>query len=63
VGKPDAERTEIVVAFVILAAGREASDALATELQDHSKALTAPYQYPREIHFVTELRGRLRDGD
>jgi acetyl-CoA synthetase len=71
VGKPDAERTEIVVAFVILAAGREASDALATELQDHTKALTAPYKYPREIHFVTELpktisgkirRTELRDG-
>ncbi|MDO9407140.1 acyl-CoA synthetase [Patulibacter sp.] len=55
VGKDDPERTQIVTAFVILAAGVEASDALARELQDHVKGLTAPYKYPREIHFVTEL--------
>ncbi|MSW50543.1 MAG: AMP-binding protein [Actinobacteria bacterium] len=55
VGKDDPERTQIVTAFVILAAGVEGSDALATELQDHVKALTAPYKYPREVHFVTEL--------
>ncbi|WP_211241762.1 acyl-CoA synthetase [Patulibacter minatonensis] len=55
VGKPDPERTEIVTAFVILAANREPSDELAKELQDHTKALTAPYKYPREIHFVDEL--------
>ncbi|MEV4421492.1 AMP-binding protein [Patulibacter sp. NPDC049589] len=55
VGKPDPERTEIVTAFVILAAGHEPTDALAKELQDHTKTLTAPYKYPREIHFVTEL--------
>jgi acyl-coenzyme A synthetase/AMP-(fatty) acid ligase len=55
VGKDDPERTQIVTAFVILAAGHEPTDALATELQDHTKALTAPYKYPREIHFVTEL--------
>lgn len=55
VGKDDPERTQIVTAFVILAAGHEPSDALAKELQDHAKAQTAPYKYPREIHFVTEL--------
>ncbi|WP_022927251.1 acyl-CoA synthetase [Patulibacter americanus] len=55
VGKDDPERTQIVTAFVILAAGFVASDALAKELQDHTKQLTAPYKYPREIHFVTEL--------
>lgn len=55
VGKDDPERTQIVTAFVILAAGHEPSDELATELQNHVKALTAPYKYPREIHFVTEL--------
>jgi acetyl-CoA synthetase len=55
VGKDDPERTQIVTAFVILAAGHEPSDALARELQDHVKALTAPYKYPREIHFATEL--------
>jgi acetyl-CoA synthetase len=55
VGKPDAERTEIVCAFCILAAGYKPSDQLTHELQDHVKRVTAPYKYPREIHFVEEL--------
>jgi acyl-coenzyme A synthetase/AMP-(fatty) acid ligase len=55
VGKDDPQRTQIVTAFVILAPGYEASDELAAELQRHSRDLTAPYKYPREIHFVTEL--------
>ncbi len=55
VGKPDPQRTEVVTAFVILAPGFEASDQLALELQDHVKRVTAPYKYPREIHFVEEL--------
>ena len=36
----------------MLAPGYEGSDALARELQDHVKAVTAPYKYPREIEFV-----------
>ena len=55
VGKPDPERTSIVKAFVVLAAGHEPSDALARELQEHVKAVTAPYKYPREIEFVDSL--------
>jgi len=55
VGKDDPQRTQIVTAFVILAAGNEPSDALAAELQEHTRKLTAPYKYPREIHFVQEL--------
>ena len=55
VGKDDPQRTQIVTAFVILAAGNEPSDALALELQEHTRKLTAPYKYPREIHFVQEL--------
>jgi acyl-coenzyme A synthetase/AMP-(fatty) acid ligase len=55
VGKDDPQRTQIVTAFVILAPGHEPSDALAEELQRHSRDLTAPYKYPREIHFVDEL--------
>jgi acetyl-CoA synthetase len=55
VGKDDPVRTQIVTAFCVLAAGYEASDDLANELKDHTKRLTAPYKYPREIHFVTEL--------
>ena len=55
VGKDDPERTQIVTAFVILAAGHEPSDELAADLQRHVRELTAPYKYPREIHFVDEL--------
>jgi len=55
VGKDDAERTQIVCAFCVLAPGYEGSDELARELQEHTRGLTAPYKYPREIHFVGEL--------
>jgi acetyl-CoA synthetase len=55
VGRADPERTQVVCAFVVLAAGREGSAELATDLQTHTRELTAPYKYPREIHFVAEL--------
>ena len=55
VGKPDPDRGQIVKAFVVLAAGRPASEDLAAEIQDHVKRVTAPYKYPREIEFVLEL--------
>jgi acetyl-CoA synthetase/medium-chain acyl-CoA synthetase len=55
VGKADPERTEIVKAFVVLARGYSPSDELRRELQDHTKQVTAPYKYPREIEFLDEL--------
>jgi acyl-coenzyme A synthetase/AMP-(fatty) acid ligase len=55
VAKPDALRGEIVKAFVILAPGHSGSPALVREIQEHVKSVTAPYKYPREIEFVTEL--------
>jgi acetyl-CoA synthetase len=55
VGKDDPERTQIVTAFCVLAAGFEPGQGLARELQEHARRLTAPYKYPREIHFVAEL--------
>jgi acetyl-CoA synthetase/medium-chain acyl-CoA synthetase len=55
VGKPDAERGEIVKAFVVLAKGHAPSDTLKHQLQEHVKHTTAPYKYPREIEFVDEL--------
>jgi acyl-coenzyme A synthetase/AMP-(fatty) acid ligase len=55
VSSPDETRGEIVKAFVILAPGYTASDALAKEIQDHVKKVTAPYKYPRKIDFVTAL--------
>jgi len=54
-GEPDLDRGAIVKATVVLAAGYEPSHALATELQEHVKRVTAPYKYPRTIEFVTEL--------
>jgi acyl-coenzyme A synthetase/AMP-(fatty) acid ligase len=55
VGSPDADRGNIVKAFIVLRPGFEASDALVKELQDHCKTVTAPYKYPRAIEFVAEL--------
>lgn len=55
VSSPDKIRGEIVKAFVVLAPGYQPSDQLTKELQDHVKNVTAPYKYPRDIKYVTEL--------
>ncbi len=55
VGKPDEIRGEIVKAYVILAPGHQASDALTVEIQDFVKNITAPYKYPREIEYREAL--------
>lgn len=55
VGRPDQERGEIVKAFVVLRAGHTPCDELTRELQEHVKEVTAPYKYPRQIAYVTEL--------
>ena len=55
VGKPDPVRTEIVKAYVVLAAGHEPSDDLARALQEHVKTRLAAHEYPREIAFVDAL--------
>ena len=55
IGTPDATRGEIVTAVVVLRDGFSASDALARELQEHVKAETAPYKYPRAVRFVDAL--------
>ena len=55
VGSPDADRGNIVKAFVVLRGGFIADEALVRELQEHCKRVTAPYKYPREIEFVDEL--------
>ncbi|MGA7722090.1 MAG: AMP-binding protein [Ignavibacteriaceae bacterium] len=52
---PDDERGQIVKATVVLAANYHPGDALAKELQEHVKKVTAPYKYPRIVEFVTEL--------
>ena len=55
VGKPDAQRTEIVKAFVVLADGYLAGDALTRELQQHVRTQLAAHEYPREISYVDSL--------
>jgi acetyl-CoA synthetase len=55
IGKPDPERTEIVKAFIVLAANYEASDALAEELRQHVRRRLSAHAYPREIAFVPTL--------
>jgi len=55
VGAADAERGQIVSAFVVLKQG-VAADALRVKiLQDHVKATIAPYKYPRAVTFVDAL--------
>ncbi|MCF8080849.1 MAG: AMP-binding protein [Desulfobacterales bacterium] len=55
VSSPDETRGEVVKAFVVLAPGYAPEDALAKELQEHVKNVTAPYKYPRKIDFVDAL--------
>jgi acyl-coenzyme A synthetase/AMP-(fatty) acid ligase len=55
VAAPDDERGSVVRAVVVLRAGSAPSEALARELQEHVKAETAPYKYPRIVDFVAEL--------
>lgn len=55
VPKPDAERGNLIKAYVVLAAGFAASDSLAKELQAHVRSQLAPYESPKEIEFIAEL--------
>jgi acetyl-CoA synthetase len=55
VGKPDALRGEIVKAYVVLADGVEASDALALEIGHFVKTRLAAHEYPREVTFLDAL--------
>lgn len=55
VGKPDAVRTEIVKAYVVLRDGYAPDEALETELRDWVKQRLSMHEYPREVAFVDEL--------
>jgi acetyl-CoA synthetase len=55
IGKPDAERGAIVKAFIVLTANSVASTALEEELAQHVRGRLAPYEYPKEFEFVTQL--------
>jgi 2-aminobenzoate-CoA ligase len=55
VGAPDEERGQVVKAFVVVAEGVTADDALTGTIQDHVKNTLAPYKYPRRVEFMDEL--------
>ena len=55
VASPDEMRGTIIKAFVILHDRNKASEKLVKDIQEHAKKVAAPYKYPREIEFVTEL--------
>jgi len=67
VSSPNELRGEIVKAFVVLADGYAPSPALALELQQHVRNITAPYKYPRVIDFVKDLpktvSGKIKRGE
>jgi len=54
VAAADPERGAVVRAIVV-PRGREPSEELARELQEHCKRETAPYKFPRIIEFAAEL--------
>ncbi len=55
IGAADAGRGQIVEAHVVLAEGVAADDVTRKRLQDHVKALIAPYKYPRSVKFPDSL--------
>jgi acyl-coenzyme A synthetase/AMP-(fatty) acid ligase len=55
VAAPDDERGSVVRAIVVLRDGQAPSEALTRELQEHVKAQTAPYKYPRIVEFADDL--------
>lgn len=55
VGRPDPDRGAVVCAFVVLRPDVAQSPELVRELQDHVKARLAPYKYPRDVRFCSQL--------
>ena len=55
VGKPDALRTEIVKAFVVLNPGYSANAGLSRDIQGFVRGKLSAHEYPREIAFVDDL--------
>jgi acyl-coenzyme A synthetase/AMP-(fatty) acid ligase len=67
VAAPDEVRGQVVRAVVVLRDGQEPSEALAADLQEHVKAETAPYKYPRIVDFADSLpktaSGKIKRGE
>ncbi|MGH3657873.1 MAG: AMP-binding protein, partial [Micromonosporaceae bacterium] len=55
IGVPDAVRTMLVKACVVLRPGVTGDDVKITELRDHCKAKIAPYKCPKQVEFLPAL--------
>ena len=55
VGKPDAVRTEIVKAFIVLKSGHAPSQALAADIQGFVRTRLSAHEYPREVAFIEQM--------
>lgn len=55
IGAPDADRGQVVKAFVVAQPGFTPGPDLVRELQDFVKRTVAPYKYPRVVEFVDQL--------
>ncbi len=72
IGVADADRGQIVEAHVVLVKAAAPDELTKKRLQDHVKAMIAPYKYPRSVKFIDALpktqtgkiqRFRLREGE
>jgi acetyl-CoA synthetase len=55
VASPDERRGSVVKAFIVLADGYEAGDALADEIKAFVRDRLSAYAYPRRVEFVKDL--------
>lgn len=55
VARPDEDRGSVVCAFIVLIEDVDGDDAKRKEIQNFVKQNIAPYKYPRDIRFVSEL--------
>ena len=55
IGVADADRGQIVKAFVVLKPGHAADETMGKTLQDFVKQTIAPYKYPRAVEFRDSL--------
>lgn len=67
IGVPDAQRTEIVKAVIVLNQSHPPGPTLESDIREYVKTRLAAHEYPREIEFVEELpltaTGKIRRKD
>lgn len=55
IGRPDAERGEVVCAFIVLSEGVVGDVEKVKDIQDYVKQHLAPFKYPRDVRFCDSL--------